>query len=124
MTIGDRIRKLREDRGWTQNFLASRAGVHQPTIWRLEKGSIASPKIDLIRKIADAFEISVDELAGGTQRQLSFVEKAFPGDQTAPVMFRGYDKLSPQGRKKLLEFLQLLEKAEAAEGEEEGRSRQ
>jgi len=124
MTIGNRIRKLREDRRWTQNFLASRAGVPQPTIWRLEKGRITSPKFELLRKIADAFEIGVDELTGATQRQLSLFEKAFPGDATAPVVFRGYEKLSQKGRERLVEFLKILEEAEAAAKEEEGRENQ
>jgi transcriptional regulator with XRE-family HTH domain len=121
MTFGNRIRKLRQDRGWTQNFLASKAGVPQPTIWRLEKGSITSPKYELLRKIADAFEIGLDELTGGTQRQLSLFEKAFPGDATAPTVFRGYEKLSPKGKERLVEFLKILEEAESSTQEEETR---
>lgn len=37
-TLGDRIRKAREHRGWTQRELASRLGVSLRTISRWERG--------------------------------------------------------------------------------------
>ncbi len=113
MTLSDRIKSLREKQGWTQNKLAMKAHVPQPTIWRLEKGLIRNPKMELLRKLADALDVSVDELAWGIEHQLSLFEKLFPGDELAPAVFRGYEKLPAHRKKELLNFLQFIEKQEA-----------
>lgn len=57
-----RIRLLREQRGWSQNYLAKKTGIPQPTIWHLERGDIERPNVECLRLLADAFEVSIDSL--------------------------------------------------------------
>lgn len=124
MALSDRIKALREAKGWTQNHLAEVAEVPQPTIWRLERGLIRNPKMELLRKLARALGVTVDELAGGIQQQLSLFEQVFPGDPVGQAVFRGYENLPPRRRQELLNFLKFLEQQEAAEREEGRRKEQ
>lgn len=62
MPLSDRIRLLREQRGWSQNQLARMTGIPQPTIWHLEKGEIERPNVESLRLIADAFQVTIDSL--------------------------------------------------------------
>lgn len=42
---GQRLRSLREQAGWSQDYLAVQVGVTQPAIHRWERGD-AEPKLD------------------------------------------------------------------------------
>ena len=62
MPLPERIRLLREQRGWSQNHLAKETGIPQPTIWHLEKGDIERPNVEYLRLLADAFGVTIDSL--------------------------------------------------------------
>ena len=59
-TVGDRIRALRNERGWSQEELAHRADIHPSYMGQLERGE-KSATIDSLVKVINAFEISFDE---------------------------------------------------------------
>ena len=62
MSIGERVRKLREERGMTQAELAMEVGTCQHTmIASIEKGTKALPLMTAIT-IAKVFGITLDEL--------------------------------------------------------------
>jgi transcriptional regulator with XRE-family HTH domain len=62
--LGKRIADLRGRKGWSQNELAHRAGVGQPTIWRLEKGHKKQVDVVIVRRLAKALGVGVDYLVG------------------------------------------------------------
>lgn len=55
------LRQLRELRGLTQARLAALSGVPRPTLATLETGS-ANPTLAVLVKVADALQVSVEEL--------------------------------------------------------------
>jgi transcriptional regulator with XRE-family HTH domain len=59
-----RLQQLRERKGWTQQELATRASVPYMTIWRLERGEHAYPRVDIAKKLARTFGVSLDVLLG------------------------------------------------------------
>ncbi|MGH9750804.1 MAG: helix-turn-helix domain-containing protein [Candidatus Polarisedimenticolia bacterium] len=59
--LGDRLRRSREDRGLTQERLASRSGLTQEMISDMERGT-HHPRLDTIEKYARALGISVPAL--------------------------------------------------------------
>lgn len=63
MNIEKRISELREQKGWSQSDLEEQSGVSRVMIGKYERGD-ASPSIDAAKKIADAFGVSLDYLAG------------------------------------------------------------
>ncbi|MFJ1650121.1 helix-turn-helix transcriptional regulator [Streptomyces sp. NPDC088337] len=64
ITIGDRIRSLREFRDLTQEQLADRAGVHVDTIRKLEQGVRQSARITTLRALARALDVQLERLVG------------------------------------------------------------
>lgn len=59
--IGDNIRVLRDNAGFTQNNLAQFLGVDQSLISKVEKGE-RSLSADMIEKIASLFGVTVEQL--------------------------------------------------------------
>jgi transcriptional regulator with XRE-family HTH domain len=55
------VKKAREDKGWSQERLASLSGVAQPTISGIENGA-AGTSIRTIQKLAGALEVKVSTL--------------------------------------------------------------
>lgn len=59
--LGEQIRRLRTDRGWTQERLAHETGFDRKSVNRVEKGAY-SPSLDRIGVLADALGVPVSEL--------------------------------------------------------------
>ena len=66
MEFRERLRRLRERRGLTQNGLAKQSGVAQPVIQRLEAGirEMDNLSVGVARRLARALGVSVDHLIG------------------------------------------------------------
>jgi transcriptional regulator with XRE-family HTH domain len=63
MNTGKIIADLRGQKGWSQTDLANNSKISRVMIGKYERGE-ASPSIDAAKKIADAFEVSLDYLVG------------------------------------------------------------
>ena len=63
MELSEKIKLLRHRREWSQVDLATKAGVPQPTICRLEKGDVKQPKMQTLIRISRALGVSSDDLA-------------------------------------------------------------
>ncbi|HEC69193.1 MAG TPA: XRE family transcriptional regulator [Candidatus Omnitrophica bacterium] len=61
-TIGKNIKKYREKLGISQDKLSKLAGITLHTITKIECGATPDPRIETVKKIADALGVSVDEL--------------------------------------------------------------
>ena len=55
MTIGERAKKLMEEKGWNQNDLAENSGVSITQINRLING-VGYPSLRTLERVAKAFE--------------------------------------------------------------------
>ena len=63
METGNIISTLRKEKDWSQTELATKSGVSREMIGKYERGE-AVPSIEEAKKIADAFEVSLDYLVG------------------------------------------------------------
>ena len=63
MNIGKIIAELRGTKSWSQSDLATKSGISRVMIGKYEREE-AVPSIEAAKKIAEAFEISLDYLAG------------------------------------------------------------
>ncbi|MFA7385914.1 MAG: helix-turn-helix transcriptional regulator [Candidatus Paceibacterota bacterium] len=61
-TIAKNIKKLRNQRGLSQDKLSKLADISHNTIIKIESGGIQSPTIDTVQKIAKALGVSLDDL--------------------------------------------------------------
>lgn len=62
-SVGQRLARLRKDRGLTQVELAERVGLAQPNISDYER-DVLRLHSDLIVKLAEVLKVSTDELLG------------------------------------------------------------
>jgi transcriptional regulator with XRE-family HTH domain len=62
---GSRVRALREQRFWSQEELASRAGLNRATVYKAEGGAGVSPRTG--RALAAALNVDTTELLTGTK---------------------------------------------------------
>jgi transcriptional regulator with XRE-family HTH domain len=52
--IGDKIREMRQRRSMSQCRLAAKLGLGQAEVSKLETGACASPRVDLLARVAAA----------------------------------------------------------------------
>ena len=60
--IARNIRLIRKQKGLSQDKLSKLADVSFHTITKIEAGDTPNPTIDTIKKIADALDVSIDDL--------------------------------------------------------------
>jgi len=61
-TIGDKIQKLRNKQGLTQEKLAVKAEIPYATLTKIESNVITKPSIQTVQKVARGLEVSIDNL--------------------------------------------------------------
>ncbi len=59
MSIGEKIKKLRQEKNVSQAELGEIVGVHEKHISRYERG-ISRPSVEILRKMAGYFGVSID----------------------------------------------------------------
>ena len=64
MHIGERIQRLREERGWTQQELAAKTRIKQPVISRLESRTQQSVSSEALKRLARTLGVTADYLIG------------------------------------------------------------
>ena len=61
-TIAKNIKKYRAKLGISQDKLSKLAGITLHTITKIESGATPNPRIETVKKIADALDVSIDDL--------------------------------------------------------------
>lgn len=97
MDIGNRIKHFREQKNYTINKLANKAGVSQSYLRDVELEN-KNPTLSFLSLICDALDISLKDF---------FSDESETSIQSDPVVQAVY-KLSPQQKATLLEFLNTL----------------
>jgi transcriptional regulator with XRE-family HTH domain len=64
MEFKDVLRKLRTEKGMTQEELGRLVGLKKEAIYKYEKGIVVNPKRSLIAKLANIFNVSPSYLLG------------------------------------------------------------
>ena len=74
--LAQNIRKLRDERGLTQQRLAELADVPRPTLASLESGA-ANPTLGVLASVAAALQVSIEELIGPPRSQVQLFKAGF-----------------------------------------------
>lgn len=101
MDIVKKVDKLRLERGWSINRLASEAMITQSTLANMFNSG-AEPKISTLKSLCDAFEISLSEF---------FYEN--DGSEINPKtleMIALYENLSETQKKAVFEIIKVMAK--------------
>ncbi len=69
--LGEEVRRLRKDQGLSQEELASRMGVAQSVLARIEAGGL-EPRLSMLDRVARALgvELEVHFLSGNTEERV------------------------------------------------------
>ncbi len=96
LLVGGRIRTLRKDRALTQADLASRIGIQQSDLCRMENGEY-KVSLETLFKILSIFEMNIADFfhedAAGASRDRDY------------ELLRQYQKLSPRSQEEVQEFV-------------------
>jgi transcriptional regulator with XRE-family HTH domain len=87
--LAKNVRRLREERGLSQQQMAELSGVPRPTWASLESGS-ANPTLAVLSKAASALQVSIEELIGPPRTACQF----FPAAE-AVIRKRGGARVRP-----------------------------
>ncbi len=69
MTIGERIRNIRKERGMSVETLAGKLGVSKTTIYRYEDSSIEKIPLLIFDRICEILNVSAAELMGNVAKK-------------------------------------------------------
>jgi len=61
-TLAKNIRKLRQEKGWSQDELARKSDIPFTTLTKIETGVIKKPSVFTVKEIASALDTSIDDL--------------------------------------------------------------
>lgn len=95
MDVGQRIKTLREARGWTTNRLANQCGLSQSFLRSVELGE-KGISVDSLSLLCDSLSISLGE----------FFADTLPQAQAEDPLAQELQHLSPRQRQALAAFLQ------------------
>ena len=123
MKIEDKIRRARLRKGITQNQIAEKIGISQPTYAQWENGK-RKPKLETLKKIADALEVPVSTLyddyefvdpgEGLTEAQkakqkahdqehLKVIKKTY-GAKNEDKLLHNFNAVNEEGQQKIVEY--------------------
>ena len=129
MTIGEKIKQLRKDKGMTQKELAVLSGISVTSIQYYESGKF-TPKIEQVQKIAKAMNIPEMEMlptywdstidVDAIQNELKFMDlvRSLYGD-VVEKMLTNYFSLNEQGKRKAEEYITDLSEQSKYQNQEQ-----
>lgn len=114
MTIGSNIKKHRERLGIQQKEFAKKIGVSNVVLSRYESDE-RKPDYDTLQKIADYFEVTVDNLLGREEKKMPSQDNEDEFDKWVnnPEVYKFYKEFneSPEERREaLLAVWEILKK--------------
>lgn len=104
VTIGEKIRAVRKERGLTQDELAERIGMNGRHLSRIETGKLIAPKRTLLR-IVEALEVSIEEFSEGEPARVS--PNSLP-DPELYEQFQAVSKMEEEDRKAVKRILAAM----------------
>lgn len=98
-TLGQKIRKLRQDKGYSLDDLARETETSKSYLWELENRDERKPSGEKLTLIAQALDVTADYLLD---------EKANPDEAVLrEAFFRKYNKLEADDKKKIKQMIDL-----------------
>jgi transcriptional regulator with XRE-family HTH domain len=105
MSFGDRLRKLREQKGITQKELGKVLNTSDRVIGYYEANDRFPKDENILRAIADFFDVSVDYLIGRKNANMS--QNELVAETMANYNFN-VEGLPPEAIKKIREYIELI----------------
>ena len=119
-SVGERIKRLRKERKWTQAMLGEKLGVKKAAVQKYESNRVVNLKQDTIKKLAEIFEVPpttfldwdayAEEVNLSEQVQtIELVQKHF--NNGAVTLLHLYFELNASGQEKLIHDAEELQES-------------
>lgn len=113
MSVSENIKKIRKEKALTQKALGELCGINEANIRKYESGR-ANPKIETIRKFANALGVSmsdlIDDWSQFSPEELQNDWNISEANSKTSKMCNLFDSLNEAGQDKALEQVYLLTK--------------
>ncbi|WP_144456885.1 helix-turn-helix domain-containing protein [Bacillus pumilus] len=115
--FGKRITTLRKKAGLTQEELAKKLNVTRSALSQYELGT-REPNYDLLLKIADFFEVTVDYLIGRSDNPDYKIidDNKIESDPDLQIAFNAATDFSEEARKQTIDFINYIREKEKKSG--------
>ena len=100
--LGEKIQKLRKEKGLTLDKLGELTGSSKSYIWELENKNPPRPSAEKISKIATQLGVTMDYL-------LDEKQEVTEADAMDEMFFRKYQKMDPEVKDKIRKMVDLWE---------------
>jgi transcriptional regulator with XRE-family HTH domain len=103
ITLGRRIRQLRDGLGLTHEEVAKRAGISRSYVTRIEADKVDLPSKEILPRLAEALGTTREDLL----RAAGYLDP-YPtvlDDPAMEIAFRHVETLPPEDRQEVLEFV-------------------
>jgi transcriptional regulator with XRE-family HTH domain len=105
ITLGEKIKKLRNDKGLTLDELAKVTSSSKSYIWELENKSISKPSAEKLIKIANILGVTTEYLMGKEKKNTLVEAKD-------DAFINKYKSLKPEEKEKYIKLVELFETKE------------
>jgi transcriptional regulator with XRE-family HTH domain len=86
----DKIKKTRDEKGYTQEFMANRLGISQNSYHKIESGK-TKVTVQLLEKVAEIFEVDILKLMQEDRREIKIKQSSH--DQSTGFLFHSKEDL-------------------------------
>lgn len=98
-SLGDKLRRHRQEKGYSLDKLAEITGSSKSYLWELENRDTRKPSAEKLTKIAQALSVTTDYLLD---------DSATPDEQvTKEAFFRKFSKLDAEDQKKIEQMIDV-----------------
>lgn len=98
-TLGEKLRRHRQEKGYSLDKLAELTESSKSYLWELENRDTRKPSAEKLTRIAHALDVTTDYLLD---------ETAAPDEEVIrEAFFRKFSKLEPEDRKKIEQMIDL-----------------
>lgn len=98
-SVGAKIKRHRQEKGYTLDKLAELTDSSKSYIWELEKRDTRKPSGKKLTRIAQALDVTTDYLLDDSEE---------PGDEVLKeVFFRKFSKLAPDDQAKINQMIEM-----------------
>jgi transcriptional regulator with XRE-family HTH domain len=101
MSLGERLKELREAKGLSKSALAEKIQLHYSQIGRYERNE-ASPSSDMLKKLANELNVTTDYIMNGTSDDMA---NDSIQDKTLLNQFKRISALNTENRRIVTELI-------------------
>ncbi len=113
MTFGERLTYLRESKGWTKTHVANKLGIKTMSTYANWEYDLRQPDREMLEKMADLYEISLDELVGretpnNKMNELDYYKNKIVTEfPDINLMFKDMESLTADDMKEVYEYIKF-----------------